>query len=71
MKKFVFAAAVLGVFTLASCKKDYTCKCSYTFGGQTTSQTVTVHGTKSDAETACNNAGSAYSSYGTVSCSLQ
>lgn len=38
MKKIV-AIAVLGVFVLASCKKDYTCTC--TSGGTTYEYTMT------------------------------
>lgn len=55
MKKFILVAAV-ATFALGmtSCKKDYTCDCSYTSGGQTyTSSSTIKNAKKSDAKTAC------------------
>ncbi|MBS1686690.1 MAG: hypothetical protein JSS76_18265 [Bacteroidetes bacterium] len=69
MKKFIFAAAVLGVFTLSSCKKDYTCECTYSVAGMSQTVSTTVHGTKSDAQAACNNVATAGGS--SYSCSLK
>jgi hypothetical protein len=34
MKKLVFAAAALGLFSMTSCKKDYTCKCTSSLANQ-------------------------------------
>jgi len=53
MKKLVLAFG-LGLFLLASCKKDYTCACK--LSGQTVSTSVIndiVNGTKSDVKEAC------------------
>ncbi|MCE3295706.1 MAG: hypothetical protein K0R65_1420 [Crocinitomicaceae bacterium] len=57
MKK-VLAIAVLGMFVLASCKKDYTCEC------KVNEQTVTIplNGyKKKDAESSCDAAKTTYS----------
>lgn len=57
MKKFatVAAVALLAAIALPSCKKDYTCSCSYSFMGQTVSQDYTLSNTtKSKAKDACN-----------------
>lgn len=52
MKK-VFVVAVLSVFALASCKKDYTCECE--ISGDTISGTYTevINDTKKKAEEKC------------------
>lgn len=62
MKKVlgVAAIAVLGVVALASCKKDYTCTCTTTVSGQTTSASGTVTGKKADAKEACEKGSSTY-----------
>jgi hypothetical protein len=52
MKKFI-AIAALGVLTLASCKKDYTCTCTSTSGGLTASVSTTINDTKKNAEDTC------------------
>jgi len=57
MKK-IFLIAVLGVLTLASCKKDYSCSCTYTysgpFGSNTTIYTKTIQeASKKQASYAC------------------
>lgn len=54
MKKVLFVA-VLGMLTLASCKKDYTCECTTTVLGFSSSATTIVKGTKKDAKAACEN----------------
>lgn len=60
MKK-VLAIAVLGVFGLASCKKDYTCTCTY--DGETyTYQMNDVK--KNDAKDACDQLGASWISAG-------
>ena len=57
MKK-VLAIAVLGVFVLASCKKDYTCEC--TVDGE--KLTIPLNGyKKKDAESSCDAAQTTYS----------
>ena len=63
MKKVLFVAA-LGMLTLASCKKDYTCECTTTIGGFSSSASTTINATKKDAKTACEN-GSNASTYTT------
>lgn len=73
MKKIVAVAAiaVLGAIVLPSCKKDYTCTCTYTMGG--TSQSVSVkleNVTKKDAKAACETNTALYSAYTGVSCNL-
>lgn len=69
MKK-VLALAAVGVFVLASCKKDYTCECTATNGSISTTSTSTVNGTKKDAKTACEN-GSATSGNASVVCKIK
>lgn len=66
MKKVIFAIAALGLISLTSCKKDYTCECSM---NGTVLSTTTLHAKKSDAKSAC----SASSSVGgtTISCALK
>lgn len=54
MKKLVFAAAALGLISLTSCKKEYTCKCTTTVGSTSTSvQAKTAKLSKKDAKAAC------------------
>jgi hypothetical protein len=64
MKKIVtiVAVALFGVLVLPSCKKDYTCTC--TFGGQSASTTL-KNVTKKDAKAACESG-----NIGGASCSL-
>lgn len=61
MKKLVFAVAALGLISLTSCKKDYTCTC--TVSGQTI-KAAYVKVKKSDAQKSCDAAGVTYSSVG-------
>lgn len=55
MKKFVLFVAAAATLGLASCKKDWTCECSYTDSNGTTQTTKTdINGkTKKDAEAQC------------------
>lgn len=50
MKKLVLAVAALGLISLTSCKKEYTCSCSLL---GTTTETKTAKVTKKDAKSAC------------------
>jgi hypothetical protein len=63
MKKFILPALFMGAiaFGSTSCKKDYTCTCTYDDGNGSTA-TVTAEYTKvkkKDAEEACDSASSA------------
>lgn len=64
MKKSLLVAAV-ACLTLASCKKNYTCECTFTNGGTTTTTSVTIKETKKKAKEACDQSatsgGSGYS----------
>ncbi len=54
MKKvFTFIAAVAIVASLSSCKKDYTCDCTVTAAGISTTSSSAITAKKSDAESAC------------------
>ena len=58
MKKVLLIAAVAGL-SMVSCKKDYTCTCTYNDGSGT--QTVTYQMKdvkKKDAKSTCNSLGS-------------
>jgi hypothetical protein len=57
MKK-VLAVAALSVFGLASCKKDYTCKCTFTNGSSLNIEYQKVK--KGDAEDGCASAQTTY-----------
>lgn len=59
MKK-VLAVAALSVFVLASCKKDYTCKCTFTDG--TVLNLEFQKAKKGDAEDGCASAQTTYQS---------
>ncbi len=50
MKKVFIAVAAMAMFSLASCKKEYTCACS--FDGETEDFQLAKM-KKGDAETAC------------------
>lgn len=52
MKKILLVAVVAG-FAMTSCKKNYTCECTVTAGGQTTTTSSTAKLKKKDAETWC------------------
>jgi hypothetical protein len=71
MKKltFLFGAFIM-LASVSSCKKDYTCTCSYNVGGVSGSQSFTfTNVTKSQATTDCNNENAAVTGSG-VTCSL-
>ena len=54
MKKFVLFVAVAATLGLTSCKKDWTCECSYTYDGETETESYAINGkTKKDAEAQC------------------
>ena len=56
--KMFFAAAAVAMISLASCKKDYECECTYEQGGATGSAIYTYNDVKKDdAEASCDNAG--------------
>ena len=66
MKKLVLAFG-LGLFLLASCKKDYTCACQ--LDGETVSTSV-INDTKKNAESKCDE-GDANLLGVVVDCSIQ
>ncbi len=69
MKKIMFVGA-FALLALASCKKDYTCKCTTEVSGgspSTNSYTITDH--RSDAEASCKD-GSASGGGVTKTCDL-
>lgn len=74
MKKVsIFAVALVGVFAMSSCKKDYTCNCTYTnFDGEVvTVPTEIPDSKKKDAEDACDAASATYALLGSgASCEL-
>ena len=63
--------AFVVLFT-ASCKKKYTCTCTYTdLNGQTQTDASLYTGTKTDAKNACTSRAVDYTNLGTnISCSL-
>jgi hypothetical protein len=66
MKKVLLVAAV-AAFAMTSCKKDYTCTCTYTdpMGGGTETQTYPMKDVKKkDAKSTCNTLGSLWISAG-------
>jgi hypothetical protein len=69
MKKII-AIAALGVFTLASCKKDYTCECTSTVFGISSTVSSTIKNTKKKAEEACT-AGSTTANGATTTCKIK
>ena len=64
MKKvFLYAAVLVFVAGFSSCKKDYTCKCDYTEGGQKKTIDIPMDfDTKLLAETQCNSEEMVYQS---------
>ncbi len=69
MKKVFFIAGI-ALLTLASCSKDWTCKCtvSGSLGSGTTTSTIT--GTKNEAKTSCDEADATGFGY-TQDCEIQ
>jgi hypothetical protein len=71
MRKLTTILALLAVVSLGSCKKDYTCECTYTDSSgffATTTSSATLNGKKKDVKDACENG--TYSS-GTISYSCK
>lgn len=69
MKKFI-AIAALGVLTLASCKKDYTCECTATNTFYNAS-TVIKDAKKKDAQSTCDANNANYASIAGGKCELK
>ncbi len=54
MKKSLFISLIAAVFLLPSCKKDYTCSCTWRYNGaDSIVQSFTFHETKTKATEAC------------------
>lgn len=57
MKKVMLFAAVVTAFSFASCKKDYTCKCTTVYAGGSSptvvSETGSYKATKKKSKTVC------------------
>jgi len=53
MKKITLLTVVLAAMSFASCKKDYTCECTTTAAGITSTASVTINDTKKNAKSAC------------------
>ncbi|HTN18604.1 MAG TPA: hypothetical protein VL092_13020 [Chitinophagaceae bacterium] len=71
MKKLVLAVAALGLISLTSCKKDYTCECTVSGLGSTS---TTIKDTKKKAKDACEKMSSSVSMGGTTitsSCAIK
>jgi hypothetical protein len=69
MKK-ILAITALGVLSLTSCKKDYTCECTTTASGLSATVTTTIKDTKKNAEDACS-AKNATANGATTTCSIK
>jgi uncharacterized lipoprotein YehR (DUF1307 family) len=55
MKKLLpIALVAVAAMTFTSCKKDYTCECTVSAGGVSSTTTYTFKDTKSGAESKCN-----------------
>ncbi len=70
MKKITLLAVAFVAISFASCKKDYTCTCSYTSGTSTASSNVTYTKVKKkDAQKSCDAANANMGGLG--SCTLK
>ncbi len=69
MKKTILLGA-LAVFSLAACKKDYSCVCTATNGSSTVTTTSTITDTKKNATAKCDE-GDASAGTSTVSCEIK
>lgn len=49
----ILGVAFLAAVLLSSCKKEYTCECTYTAGGTSMTTSATIKDTKKKAEDAC------------------
>lgn len=66
MKKFLMLAAFAVVtMSLASCKRDWNCKCTSSGGGVSASAEYSFNATKKDAEEACDGYAATSSAGGT------
>jgi len=71
MKKVILFASVAALaLSFASCKKDYTCTCTATAGGISSSASTTLNATKKDAKDACESGSSTQGSV-TVKCEIE
>lgn len=65
MKKITLLAAVIVAASFASCKKDYTCVCTFTDAGTTSTYTYDLGKIKKkDAKASCDAAGAAWVTLG-------
>jgi len=74
MKKTIIfgAIALLGASSLTSCKKTWSCECTTSLLGTTTSSTISIPDQrKSDAKTICENADSPYDNSSDISMSCE
>lgn len=75
MRKILLVAAVAftGAIFLPSCKKDYTCVCTYTdTNGDSQSVEATMNNVKKkDAKSVCSDMSSNYSFFTSVECKLK
>jgi hypothetical protein len=54
MKKLTLSLVAIAALSFASCKKNYTCECTYKISGiPDTKQSFTFKNTKSKAKTSC------------------
>ncbi len=74
MKKVTFIAiAAFLTLSLASCKRDWSCKCTVTVNGASSTTEGTINATKSDAEEQCDKGNASATVAGvtsTTSCEL-
>jgi hypothetical protein len=67
MKKlFILAFVAASAVSLSSCQKDYTCTCTTSNGGSSTTSSVTIHDTYPKAKKSCENNNSSNTTTGTV-----
>ncbi|HTN18603.1 MAG TPA: hypothetical protein VL092_13015 [Chitinophagaceae bacterium] len=74
MKKFTFIIAAIGLISLASCKKDYTCECTLSGGGLSGTFSETIKDTKKKAKEKCDSGNYSETSGGvttTATCTLK
>lgn len=68
----MIAAAALMMAGFVSCKKDYTCQCTWDLAGSQTTVDLEMNNvSKKDAKDACEAATATYSQYTGVSCELK
>jgi hypothetical protein len=72
MKKIILLAAAVAGLSMASCKKDYTCRCESkdSSGAVLSESEFTINATESDAKSACSGTGSSGGGI-TSSCSIK